>query len=89
MDEELVKRVGLALEEAWNAGDPEGQDLPPIELTPAERAYLTRAILPLVGEFCAGLAEDLPHPTDFNGAAYSGWLYGRRAAIDTIRATTT
>ena len=50
----LVEEVGAAIQGGWD-NFPNG--LPPIELTDAERAFLARAVIPIILEKAAKVAE--------------------------------
>lgn len=48
--DEVVERVGMALQTGWDASDDEGfHGLPEIDFTPEERAHLARAALSAAG----------------------------------------
>ncbi|MDH7640463.1 hypothetical protein [Sphingomonas oryzagri] len=50
---ERIRFVGVAIETAWNAH----QDLPPIEMTEAEREYLARAAMRAVRMEAANMVD--------------------------------
>lgn len=77
----ILDRVGLAIEEAWNLS----QALPPIELTPEERRILGRAavaaMLEPTEEMLVGILRTTRHQGAPDTAGSAAYRAGIRAAL--------
>jgi hypothetical protein len=81
MDEELVKRVARAAGRAFS------EVTDGAILSTVETEAMALAIIPLVGEFCAELADNPPHLRPFVQETPRQWT--KRSIASAIRATTT